>query len=110
MESNTNVPEKKDRRSPFNYASRVVLDGNYYLTHSRLSWVLHAEKPGGINQVTKKPGTRREEWYFPTVKLCLKKYLDLTLSDTMNEKQCEVIELFGAINRAEAKIEELCKK
>lgn len=67
-----------------------MLDSNYYLTNDTHTWVLHYEYRR-LNEENKEV-TSKNHWYFPTLELCLKKYIDQSL------KPCQsVVDLSGKL-------------
>ena len=51
------------------------IDENYLIETDSYTFVLRMKKIGDINPNTGKPIVRTGEWYFPTINMCLKKYV-----------------------------------
>lgn len=104
MKSNTLIPEKKDRRSETPKTRFIKLDDLHFVTRNSLTWILHFEDRRGISEKTGKEIIATDEWYFPSLKLCLKKYCDRVLLPAQS-----IQDILNRIESLERKIDELCK-
>jgi len=69
------------------------------------NWVLRCREvkdPNNISKKTGKPVVTKNDWYFPTLKLLLKKYLDTYLGESKDAK-----EIYKRIEEVEANIDKL---
>lgn len=98
MKKSTMTPTKKDRRSNGLYLSEY-----YSAYRDGEGWVLHYLKTR-VNEEGKEI-VSEHKWYYPNLRLCLKKYLDHSLTDTGDVKR-----LFQELESLNQKIDQLCKK
>lgn len=79
----------------------MKLDDNYYTLTTKDCVELRFEEPF-FNEDTKKDSVRTETWYFPNLKMALKKYANNKISDCENYAA-----IVNMINYLEHKIDNL---
>ena len=73
----------------------MKIDENYSVEQDTHCWVLKFEKEGELNERTGKNTIHSEEWYHPTLKSALKKYMDVKLKGS--EALCDVIQRLNEV-------------
>ena len=63
----------------------ITLDSEYFLKTDSNTWVLHYEshRLGEDGKMI----TSKDHWYYPSLKLCLKKYVDQSLKSSDSVEQ-----------------------
>jgi len=85
---------------------KINIDGSYRIESSTTGCTLILEKEGEMNPETGKPVQVFDQWFYPDVKGCLKKYCRLML-----QLECDTIEqVISKIENLEKKIDELSFK
>jgi hypothetical protein len=86
------------------FNAMIKIDDEYSLTHEPESWVLHYESmPFTKSLMGKVTECRnRDQWYYPNIKMALKRYMDQCLKDCDN-----VSAILNRIDEIEVKIDNL---
>ena len=87
----------------------IKLDENYYIDISELNFTLSYRREKEVQKKNKETGveelktvTEKSDWYYPSLKLCLKTYLNESL------RSCESIEqVLQRISEVEQKIDKI---
>ena len=84
----------------------IHIDKNFHIVADTYQWILKYESDPVtiVNPETKeeRTGTRTDKWFFPTLEMCLNKYLDVVSKGAES-----VSELLSLINDAKTSIENL---
>lgn len=88
---------------------RWKIDNDYTIERADHAFMLRKYQIGEINPKTEKPIVRTGEWYFPTINMCLKKYIqEFILPDTGISDNIETsIGILARIEQLEATIDNL---
>ena len=79
----------------------IKIDDNFLIEVDVNNWTLKYQDVGEYNEKTGKNKIVSDHWYFPNLKLCLKKYLDQSLrhNDSINS-------ILESIDKLEKNIDE----
>lgn len=85
---------------------KIQIDKQFYIKSASVGYSLNFEMQlDTINEKTGKPKISKEQWFYPSVKMCLKQYLEESMRPSQSVK-----DLIDRIEEAEKKIESFCKK
>jgi len=83
----------------------IKLDENYWIESDNLQFTLRYEENKGLNPKTGKDMIVTDQWYFPTLKMCLMAYINIST------KKCKTIEdVLSYLSSIEARIENILLK